>query len=324
MNLLKLIDDWDSELKFSETNYYSYYECAGKFSNLYEYIKNLYEYKWSADHSFPAGLIPTIESWLDNFRTKREQRIAFELISKILFYSRKEMASLCKAAYSSLLYLMTLKLGGKIDTSFIDTNAFLVPATDGGAEYCRILRHTYQLNTRTVRQSMQDLTTADLFQRKHIIFVDDFVGSGSTARNKCQEFRLAEKKMAFGDLHFYYCALIATKWGLETIERNTIFEPVAGQVLASKYRCFSDDSVIYAETPNRAQAKRVFTKYGAQVCEGDREIDGYPLGYNDDQLSVVLHDNTPDNTLPVLWYPDKNWFALFGRSRRYHGVSTSV
>ena len=324
INLLELIDEWDSMVKFSEKAFYSYFERAGKFRNIYESIKNLYDYKWSVDRSFPAGLIPTIESWLNNFRTKRERRIAFELVSKILFYSRKEMESLCKTTCNNLLDLMTYNLGGRIDTSFIDKNAFLIPATDSGAEYCRILRHIYNLNTYTVKQSIQELKTPDYLQRKHIIFVDDFVGSGATAINKCSEFKVSEKRMAFSDLHFYYCALIATKWGLEMIKRETGFEVVAGQVLDSKYKCFSDDSVIYTEAQNRAEAKQVFNKYGEQICKDDPEIDDYPLGFNNDQLPVVLPDNTPDNTLPVIWYPEKNWFALFERSRRYHGATASV
>lgn len=324
MNLIELIDEWDSRVKFSEKAYYSYYEHAGKFRNIYERIKNLYDYKWSADRHFSAGLIPTIESWLNNFKTKRERRIAFELVSKILFYSRKEMESLCKTACNNILKLLSQNLGYTIDMSFIDRHSFLVPLTDSGAEYCTYLRHNYQLDTNTVTQSFQDLKTTHFSERKHIIFFDDFVGSGATAINKYREFRLSERKAAFGDLHFYYCALVATKWGLEKIKQETELEAVAGEVLGSQYKCFSYDSVIYTEARNRAEAEQVFSKYGQQICIDDPEIDGFPLGFNDDQLSVVLHGNTPDNTLPVIWYPDKDWFALFKRSRRYHGASCQI
>lgn len=324
INLLNLIDEWDSKVKFSEEAYYAYYEHAGEFSNLFERIKNLYDYKWSVDRRFSVGLVPTIESWLNNFNTKREQMVAFVLVSKILFYSRKEMESLCRTTYSKLLNLMTYNLGSRIDISFIDTNAFLIPATDSDAEYCTILRHSYNLNNNTVKQSIRDLRTYDYVQRKHIIFLQDFVGSGATAINKCSEFNVTEKIMAFSDLHFYYCALIATKWGLERIKQSTGLEVVAGEVLDSRYKCFSGDSIIYPETENRVEAEQVFNKYGEQLCQDDPEIPGYPLGFNDDQLSVVLPNNTPDNTLPVIWYPDKDWFALFKRSRRYHGASTPI
>jgi len=324
MNLLELIDEWDSKVKFSEKTYYTYYEHAAKFRNLYEYIKNLYKYKWSIDRPFSAGLIPTIESWLNNFQTKREQRIAFELISKILFYSSKEMESLCKTTCSNLLELMTYSLGSRISMSFINKNAFLIPATDSGAEYCRFLRHMYHLDNYTVKQSFQEIKTYDYSQRKHLIFMEDFVGSGDTAKKKYSEFNLSQKRIAFGNLQFYYCALIGTSWGLQTIKKETDFKVVAGEVLDSDYKCFSSNSIIYTRAKDRADAEQVFKKYGEVLCLGDQEIDGFPLGFNDDQLTVVLHDNTPDNTVPVIWYPEKNWHALFERSRRYPGATAHI
>ncbi|GAG91464.1 unnamed protein product, partial [marine sediment metagenome] len=147
------------------------------------------------------------------------------------------------------------------------------------------------MDNNTVKQSIQDLKTTHFSERKHIVFLEDFVGSGATAISKYSEFRLSEKKTAFSDLQFYYCALIATKWGLENIEHETDFKTIAGEILGSTYKCFSSDSAIYAESKNRAEAKQVFYKYGQQICVNDPEIHGFPLGFNDDQLSVVLHDN---------------------------------
>jgi hypothetical protein len=107
INLPKLIDEWDSKVKFSEDAFYSYFEHAGKFSSMYENIKNLYQYKWAENRPFSAGLTPTLEKWLNNFSTKRERRVAFELVSKVLFYSRRELECLCRTACNKLLALMT-------------------------------------------------------------------------------------------------------------------------------------------------------------------------------------------------------------------------
>lgn len=55
------------------------------------------------------------------------------------------------------------------------------------------------------------------------------------------------------------------------------------------------------------------------MCQtyGARLWPAFPLGYRDGQLMIGFHHNTPDNTLPVLWFdrPNPPWTPMF---RRYH------
>ena len=317
INLLELIEEWDTHIKFSEDAYYDYYQGARKYKNMYENIKILYECKWGTDRPFPAGLTVTIEKWLDNFKLKQEQKTGFELISRIIFYSRKEMETLCKITFNKLTKSIKNNLARPVELSFPNNHLVFVPLTDSGAVWCRNLRHVHGLDTQIFKQSLTDLKNSDFLDGRHIIFVEDFVGSGADAVRKYKKLRLAEKRKGIPNIHFYYFALIATKWGITTIEKNTGFEVVAGEVLSSKYKCFSDDSLIYPEPDERAKAEKIFQKYGLQLCNCDPEIKGFPLGFNNDHLTVVLYDNTPDNSLPVIWYPGKDWFPLFKRSPRY-------
>lgn len=323
VNLLKLIDEWDTHIKFSEDAYYDYYEGTRKYKNVYEKIKILYEYKWYTDRPFPAGLNATIEKWLMNFILKYERKTAFELVPKIIFYSKKEMEYLCKITFQKLLKSVERYVDHPVDNSIL-SRFILVPLTDSGSFGCRHLRHDYQLDAQNVKQSINDLKGADYSEGKHIIFVEDFVGTGRDAVVKYQNFELAKKKKGISDIHFYYFAPIATEWGIKMIEEKTEFEIIAGEILGSRYRCFSDDSVIYPETNERTKAEKVFRNYGEKLCRCDPEIKGFPLGFDDSQLVVVLFDNTPDNSLPVIWYPDKNWFPLFKRSQRYRRYHSGV
>lgn len=317
INLLELIEEWDAHIEFSEDAYYDYYQDARKYKNMYENIKILYECKWCVDRPFPAGITAAIEKWLMNFDLKHERKIAFELVPKIIFYSKKEMEALCNITFKNLLKSVECYLDRPIDNSILNSYFVFVPLTDSGTVWCRFLRHSHRLNNQIVKQSINDLKNSNFLEGKHIIFVEDFTGSGSNVVKKYQSFKLAEKKKEISDIHFYYFTLIATEWGVTTIEKNTAFEVVAGEVLSSKHECFSDDSLIYPEPNERAKAEKVFQKYGLQLCNCDPEIKGFPLGFNNDHLTVVLYDNTPDNSLPVIWYPDKDWFPLFKRSPRY-------
>lgn len=316
INLLELIEEWDTHHKFSEDSYYTYYERARKYKELYERIKVLYEYKWCVDRSFHTGLTIAIEKWLRNFRLRREQKIAFELIPKIVFYSRKEMQTLCEMTFKYLVQSVETDLNQQIDTSFIHDHFIFVPPTDSGAQWCRQLRQDHSLSTRIVKQSINDMEVSDFVDGKYIIFVEDFVGSGSNARLLNRKLKLAEKKRKIPNIHFYYFALVATSWGMKDITVRTAFEGIAGEVLSTRYKCFSPESVMYPESTESAEAKQVFQEYGSHLCNNDPEIHNCPLGFNHDQLTVVLFDNTPDNSLPVIWYPGKKWRPLFRRSPR--------
>lgn len=324
INLLKLIEEWDSRLEFSEDTYYDYYEGGRKYKNIYEKIKLLYECKWCKDRPFLAGPEHTIEKWLVNFKLKHERKTAFELVPKIIFYTRKEMEALCEITFNKLLKSVERNLARPADMSFLNNHFILVPLTDSGAIWCRHLRHSRELNTQIVKQSLKDLQNSDFSEGRYVIFVEDFVGSGADAVSKYIDLKLGKKKKGISDIHFYYFTLIAAQWGIERIEKNTEFEIVAGEILTSQYKCFSDESIIYPEAGERAEAEKVFRKYGLQLCNSDPEINDFPLGFNNDQLTVVLYDNTPDNTLTVIWYPDKDWFPLFKRSRRCHSEVCSI
>jgi hypothetical protein len=177
----------------------------------------------------------------------------------------------------------------------------------------------YKLDSTTVKDSKSDLCKADYVSGKHIIFVDDFVGTGADAEKGYRNLKIADWKAINSEQGFYYLSLIATQWGIERIGSKTSFEVIAGEVLGRNFQCFSENSIIYEDQAERLKAEDVFRSYGEKLCIGDPEIDGFPLGYGDCQLTIIVYDNTPDNSLPVIWYPDKNWVPLFRRNRRYHG-----
>lgn len=323
VNLLELIEEWDEDIEYSESDYYAYYEKMGEFSGIYENIKSLYESKWSIDRPFPAGLTATVERWLGNYELDPERKVAFQLIPRIMVYSKKEMEVLCEITFEKLVQLLESHLGRIVDKSFFNSNVFFVPLTDSGGNWCRYLRHHYDFESSAVKQSIDVLKPIHYSHRKYIVVVEDFVGSGSDVVKEYTE-KLAGVKRIYSDVHFYLFALIATKWGVDAVDGETEFNVVVGEMLDSRYKCFSKESVVYSDTRTRAEAKRVFSKYGRRLCDSDPEISGCPLGFDNGQLAVVLHDNTPDNTLPVIWYPDKGWFPFFRRSRRYHGDTGTV
>lgn len=323
INLFKLLEDWDSDIDYSESSYYTYYETMGKYAAMWENIKNIYDSKWKDDWPFPAGLTPTIESWLGNFKATHEQKVAFHFLPRIMVYSKKEMEVLCDIAFKKLIKSLELKLHVVVNASFFNNYALIVPLTDSGGNWCRHLRHKNSFDSNTVKQSINELKIIDYSYRKHIIIIEDFVGSGTDAIDKYQK-KLEGTIRYYSDVNLYLIALIATEWGVQAINTQTKFNVITGELLDSRYKCFSRESVVYQDTTEKTEAKRIFSKYGHPLCQSDPEISGFPLGFGDSQLPVVLCDNTPDDSLPVIWYPEKNWFPIFKRNRRYHSGTSTI
>ena len=66
---------------------------------------------------------------------------------------------------------------------------------------------------------------------------------------------------------------------------------------------------------------KIVEKDYPQKSEEEREeiVDNSALGFGDCQLLLSLHHNTPNNTLPIIWYEedDENWTPIF---KRYNKV----
>jgi hypothetical protein len=154
---------------------------------------------------------------------------------------------------------------------------------------------------------------------KRYIFIDDICGSGSQAEEYSVEI-LQDLKSLKPDADVAYLSLFATSEGLKHIRTNTLFDR-AGCIfeLDETFKCFCPDSRYFkpaVETIEPEFAKQMCLKYGRQI------FPNHPLGYDDGQLLLGLHHNTPDNTLPILWGDDPGslvWAPIFKRYPKIYG-----
>lgn len=148
------------------------------------------------------------------------------------------------------------------------------------------------------------------------VFVDDVCGSGETAQRYSDDF-LGEVAAANGDARFSYFAMFAKREGLERIRNGTVFGTDVDAVftLDETYKCLSPTSRHLRSLPpgiDADVARQVARFYGARVLPSD------PTGFDDGQLLIGFHHNTPDNTLPIIWMDGENaspvpWYAIFKR-----------
>jgi hypothetical protein len=151
------------------------------------------------------------------------------------------------------------------------------------------------------------------------VFIDDLCGSGNQAATYSVSTVRPLKRMNPGVKVAYY-ALFATTSGLDSIRRLGWFDDVAAVVeLDDSFKCFSDSSRIYRNEQSQYDKGK-----GAAICRkyGARLEPNSPLGWRDGQLLLGFCHNTPDNTLPIVWYDEPegvSWTPLFKRFPKHYG-----
>ena len=148
-----------------------------------------------------------------------------------------------------------------------------------------------------------------LFRRKirdpsidYYVFIDDLCGSGTQAEQYARKI-LRPLKRIKPDAKAYYFPLVATEIGLNEVRKLNWFDEVAAVVeLDDSFKCFSDTSRIYKNEQlpfDRIKARSIAARYGSALWQTN------PLGWKEGQLLLGFEHNTPDNTLPIMWFAEQ-------------------
>jgi hypothetical protein len=274
---------------------------------------------------------PEVQAWLDNFdgrsglNSNEEQLHALFLLSQFLFIGSKETRVLLQSIYRDLFLIPLIQeirteLGGSRDVSIVEYNVNIAlqrtrflgvgNPSESGVHLLYYFRQENQLPKSlfldsaamftTVRQidgSLQrSLSNPDV---ERYVFIDDICGSGQTAETYSSNI-LTELIALNPDAKLYYLAMFASDIGMHRVRTNTKFGRRSGAVfeLDETYQCLSDMSRILRAAPahiDKIALRRVARSYGSLLWPE------YPVGFDDNQLLLGFHHNTPDNTLPIIW-----------------------
>jgi len=154
-------------------------------------------------------------------------------------------------------------------------------------------------------------------QIEAVVFIDDLVGSGTTAvadLNKLNEScgELLKQKQ----VKVFISAICGLRLGIEKLEDAIKKVPFEAKVLVSDYlteadQCFSNESEVFPSPKDRKKAKDIAFEIGKKLEKKT------PLGFQNNQLLVVFSDNCPNNTLPILrkeFTGKPKWRPLFKRN----------
>ena len=121
--------------------------------------------------------------------------------------------------------------------------------------------------------------------------------------------------------------------GVEIVKRSGLYDYVQAVVeLDESYKCFSDKSRYFLDgIHSKDIAEDIASRYGYYIIHeylkylGKDPITQHngakenALGFGNCQLLMSMHHNTPDNTLPIIWFDEVEglWTPIF---KRYNKV----
>jgi hypothetical protein len=284
---------------------------------------------------------PLILDWLSNFAestppTPSEKTHALFLLSNFMFFGSRQIRELLKSLYRDVYrYPIVEKIrrdhGDTIDPAVIDplyrdavqTTRFLGvgnPSESG----CHLLYYFRQENS---LPKTLFIHTHEIFSRsgghpvqlrapeiRRYIFIDDFCGTGKQGTEYSRALVEDIKRLDATAFVAYY-TLFGTVAGMERVRDETLFDEArAIYELDESFRCFSSESRFFKTAPaviDQGFCEQMCRAYGERMLPPE-----HALGYDDSQLLIGFHHNTPDNTVPVMWYDEPGttpWTPIFRR-----------
>jgi hypothetical protein len=292
---------------------------------------------------------PHVEKWLSQFKTSTqleqdEQLQVLFLATHFMYFGVREIRALLRSMFRDLVQYGIIQnirkkhantrtvslIENELKNSLRKTRFLAMgnPSESGshllyyfrqenglGKEY---FIHSHEIFKRTENAGTFTAEIADM-GIDHYIFVDDLCGSGTQAKQYSENVVQPIKKQNT-NARVSYFTLFATSFGLNEVRKLNLFDEVAAVVeLDDSFKCFSSSSRVFKNEQypiDKTRAEEVCKSYGDRLCPN------YPLGWRDGQLLIGFCHNTPDNTLPIIWFdePDgNNWNPLFKRSPKHYG-----
>jgi hypothetical protein len=254
-----------------------------------------------------------VRSWLAQFGSDlRKQRLMFRLLERVRFYNAAAIRAKMKEAQSRISAepsaVRSQKKRGDILLSYVDAPG------KSGVYYAKTFadENNIYINNVVDPANLVDRISTGGFSV--LLFVDDFLGSGTTASKGLQRvlsdsgelINRSGVKVVFFALCGFDRAKISIQKAVESYGCD--FQILVSDILDETDRAFSDTSSIFDSVADRDDAKTI------AYAQGKKLEPRCPLGYSDSQALVVFDSSCPNNSLPILWSHDKDWLPLFRRN----------
>jgi hypothetical protein len=279
---------------------------------------------------WPSGSKLQYRQWLGNFSLVEKEH-ALYLLNSFSYYNMDMCIALLRASFLNLSNLLqpSTTISQQIDrwnkliadSVFIPVTGETKNVTDSGnllAGYLRRDMLISQDNILTIDELFDSGFVSILKKFKHVIFFDDFVGSGQQFLTMWQEdftkdskfYDSVGKQCSSLNLKPHYCGMIGTDFGVNRIrlaapEIDLHFSHIISEQMSPLH----PNSIVWPDHL-KSSAKDFIVNSSRRAGIKEQDIAGFhKLG-----LSIAFSFTIPDATLPIFRWNKSGWVPLMEKN----------
>jgi hypothetical protein len=256
-----------------------------------------------------------IDSWLEQFETAVERRVAFRLLERLRVLKEAEIFEGMRRLHRQVAQAGHIQLArGQRQLNHV----FVSPIGSSGASGEAFAYKYRMANNIAVNNVVASNRLIDKLGGREdvrtVVLVDDFVGSGGTAIKALQQIsQRAAELHSRSEVQWFLFAVSGTPRGAQAVADSREGRALGIRVelafpLLDADMPFGAKSTVFSPT-ERVNAEHVIRKYGDRLGSN-------PMGYGGLSAPIVFPDNCPNNAPPILWSDANGWRPLFRRTTK--------
>ena len=229
-----------------------------------------------------------IRAWLNQFGSSHENRLMFQLLAGIKFYSQDEIRAKLKEGMGIVKRRITeRRIPGQKSRRDILLTSF-GGLGKSGTKYARL----FASENRIIADNIFDITKlmkrleSGVADVQCVVVVDDIIGSGESAATEVRKLAIeAESSPQLKEISWFYIVICGFVEAVKLLERSIAecglpIEVSVCDSLTATDRAFAEDSTLFMTSSDRIHAHDLCYRLGQGL---EKE---HPLGYNDTQALI--------------------------------------
>jgi hypothetical protein len=279
---------------------------------------------------WPSDIDSRLDPWLSNF-LESEMDHAICLLNGLSFFSEKMVKQIFLSAVHELS--SHIRIEGRtlvqeraawqnfFDNILITTVTGETPSlADSGNLFARYSRDYIGFEEGQIVSNEGALQHLLANERRNVVFVDDFVGSGiqfvttwrrSHTVGRHDDISFARYAQHHPNTRFFYCPAFCTEFGERTIKAACPSVQIkSGNMIGERYSAIDPLSVMW---PPKLRGTAVDFLRSASARAGIPDTNGGTddwRGFNKLALSIAFAHGVPDATLPIFTWNKNGWNHL--------------